>query len=205
MIFPAYFQHFQKSDSAIFWASTIREIQEILFFQWKSAVPAIFREFRLQKSVLLTIEQCLMVGIVINNVFVWKNNKIKGKSPIKICTNSDFRHISSIFGRKRIFLKNRTRPYASLCKKSDKTNEEISRKCQKTGFFSIFPAFSAGNEFFFENRAPSHFEYCHFASLCQKSEKTNELLSRKAGNRLTFLSKSPTRDFVTTKNLLASS
>ena len=32
-----------------------------------------------------------------------------------------------------------------LCeKKSEKTNDEISRKCQKTGFSSIFPAFSAG-------------------------------------------------------------
>ena len=32
--------------------------------------------------------------------------------------------------------------------KSEKTNDEISRKCQKTGFSGIFPAFSAGNEFF---------------------------------------------------------
>ena len=30
----------------------------------------------------------------------------------------------------------------------EKTNDEISRKCQKTGFSGIFPAFSAGNEFF---------------------------------------------------------
>ena len=36
---------------------------------------------------------------------------------------------------------------------------------------------------FFENRAPSHFGHCHFASLCQKSEKTNEPIPRKAGNR----------------------
>ena len=69
---------------------------------------------------------------------------------MKICINGDFRHISGIFGRKKIFLKNRTRPhfghcyYASLSQKSDKTNDEISRKCQKTGFSGIFPAFSAG-------------------------------------------------------------
>ena len=31
--------------------STVREIQEIPFFRRKSAVPAIFRKFRLQKSV----------------------------------------------------------------------------------------------------------------------------------------------------------
>ena len=32
-------------------------------------------------------------------------------------------------------------------KKSEKTNEGISRKCQKTGFFGIFPVFSAGKKF----------------------------------------------------------
>ena len=38
---------------------------------------------------------------------------------------------------------------------------------------------------FSENRAPSHFGHCHFASLCQKSAKNNEPISRKAGNRRT--------------------
>ena len=38
-------------------------------FRRKKAVPAIFRKFQLQKSVQLTIEPCLMVGIVISNVF----------------------------------------------------------------------------------------------------------------------------------------
>ena len=38
--------------------------------------------------------------------------------------------------------------------------------------------------FFFENRAPSLFGHCcHFAPLCQKSEKTNEPIPRIAGNR----------------------
>ena len=50
--------------------STARVIKKIPFFRQKSAVPAIFRKFRLQKSVLLTNEPCLMVGIVINDVFV---------------------------------------------------------------------------------------------------------------------------------------
>ena len=35
-------------------------------------------------------------------------------------------------------------------KNQKKTNDEILRKCQKTGFSGIFPAFSAGNEFFLE-------------------------------------------------------
>ena len=69
---------------------------------------------------------------------------------MKICKNGNFRHISGILDRKKIFLQNRTRSYfehcqyAFLCKKSEKTNDEISRKCQKTGFSGIFPAFSAG-------------------------------------------------------------
>ena len=49
--------------------STAREIQEIPIFRQKSAVPAIFRKLRLQKSVLMAIESCLMVNIVINNSF----------------------------------------------------------------------------------------------------------------------------------------
>ena len=69
---------------------------------------------------------------------------------MKMCKNGDFRHISGIFGRKKVFLKNRARPYFDYCyyaflnKESVKTNDEISKKCQKTGFSGIFPAFSAG-------------------------------------------------------------
>ena len=46
--------------------STGREIQGMPFF---SDVPAIFRKFQLQKSVYLTNEPCLMLGMVISNVF----------------------------------------------------------------------------------------------------------------------------------------
>ena len=95
--------------------STAPEIQEIPFFRRKLAVPAIFEKFRVQKKVLMTIEPCLMVGIVINNIFEWKNNEIKGKSPMKICKNGEFRHISGNFGRKKIFLKNRTQPCFGHC------------------------------------------------------------------------------------------
>ena len=55
--------------------SIAQDVKEIPFFRRKSAVPAIFREFRLQKSVLLTMEPCLMVGIVINNVFCKKTKQ----------------------------------------------------------------------------------------------------------------------------------
>ena len=61
---------------------------------------------------------------------------------------------------------------------------EISTKSPKSGFSGTFPTFSAGI-LFLENWAPSHFGHYHYASLCQKSAKTNELISRKAGNRWT--------------------
>ena len=69
---------------------------------------------------------------------------------MKICKNGDFLHISGIFDWKRIFLKNvLSIANAHLYgKKSEKTNNQISRKCQKTGFSSIFLSFLAGNEFF---------------------------------------------------------
>ena len=69
---------------------------------------------------------------------------------MKMCKNGDFRHISGIFGRKKVFLKNWTRPffghcyYAYLNKESVKTKDEIFEKTPKTGFSGIFPAFSAG-------------------------------------------------------------
>ena len=55
----------------------------------------------------------------------------------------------------------------------------------KNRFFRHISGIFGRKKFFFENRAPSHFEHCHFAPLCQKSGKTNEPISRKAGNRRT--------------------
>ena len=75
-VFLACFRHFRpeksfyKSGSVTLWAIAIsnqcakfyeeivskaREIQEMQFFWRKSAVPGIFRKFRQQKSVILTI------------------------------------------------------------------------------------------------------------------------------------------------------
>ena len=60
--------------------STAREIRKMLFFRQKSTVQGIFRKFGLQKSVLLAIEPCLMVGIVIIMLSITflceKNNEI---------------------------------------------------------------------------------------------------------------------------------
>ena len=57
---------------------------------------------------------------------------------------------------------------ASLCKKSEKTDDEISRKCQKTGFSGIFPAFSAGKIYFLEIRL-RHFLGITILHLCAKN------------------------------------
>ena len=56
---------------------------------------------------------------------------------------------------------------------------------QKIAFFGPFPVLAAGKKIFIKNRAPSHFGHCHSASLCKKSEKTNEPITRKACNRRT--------------------
>ena len=53
---------------------------------------------------------------------------------------------------------------------------------KKPVFPAYFRLFWPGNSFF-ENRVPAHLRYCHFTSLCQKSEKTNEPIPRKAENR----------------------
>ena len=65
-------------------SSTARDIQEILLFRRKFAIPAIFRQVRLQKSVFLTIETYLMVGIAINNVFCVKKQRKTKKKPLSL-------------------------------------------------------------------------------------------------------------------------
>eukprot|EP00111_Clytia_hemisphaerica_P006880 TCONS_00019951-protein len=67
------------------------------------------------------------------------------------------------------------------CKKSEKINDLIFHKVQKTRFLAVF----CPPIFFFENRAPSHSRVYSFASLCKKSEKTNEPIMRKANNEQT--------------------
>ena len=76
------------------------------------------------------------------------------KSPMKMCKKA----ISGIFPAfsvgKKFFLKITLGHALAIAithfwtKKSIKTNDEISRKCQKTGFSGIFPAFSAGKKCF---------------------------------------------------------
>ena len=81
---------------------------------------------------------------------MWKNKNYTEKVQWKCAKTA----ISGIFGRKKVFLKNRARPYFDYCyyaflnKESVKTNDEILRKCQKTGFSGIFPVFSAGKKCF---------------------------------------------------------
>ena len=53
----------------------------------------------------------------------------------------------------------------------------------KNRFFRHISGIFGRKNMFFKNRARSHFGHCHFASLCQKPEKTNDPILRKAGNR----------------------
>ena len=95
---------------------------------------------------------------------------------MKICKNDDFRQIAGIFDREKIFHKDRTR----LCAKNQKKLMMKSREnAQKPVFPAHFRHFRPEINFS-GNRAPSH-----FGSLCQKSAKTNEQISRKASNERT--------------------
>ena len=108
-----------------------------------------------------------------------------------MCKNGDFRHISGIFGRKKIFLKNRARPYFDYCyyaflnKQSVKTIDEISRKCQKIGFSGIFPAFSAGKKFF-SKIGLGHIMGIANTHLCAKNQKKLMMKSRENAKKSVF-------------------
>ena len=107
---------------------------------------------------------------------------------MKNCKNGDFRHISGILAGKKISLKielghvlNITN--AHLCGENQKNLMMKSREnAKKPGFPVYFRHFRPEMDFFSEIDGNGH---CHFASLCQKSAKTNEPISRKAGNRRT--------------------
>ena len=93
----------------------------------------------------------------------------------------------AILSRKKIFGKKLLEPFfrgpfpPHLHKKSEKSNEAILHKVKKTLFLGSFlPKFA--QKIFLKNRASSHFGHYHFASVCKKSEKTNEPIPRKAGN-----------------------
>ena len=101
---------------------------------------------------------------------------------MKICKNGNFRYIYGIFDRKKKFSKIGlghvlSNPNTSLSKKSEKTNDEISRKCPKTGFSGIFPAFSAGNEFFLKIGL-RHILGIAILHLCAKNQKKKMSQSR---------------------------
>ena len=77
----------------------------------------IFRKFRVQKSVIINNWLGFDHGYYYKSIMslIEKNKEIGGKDPTKICKNGDFRQIFGIFGRKKIFFKNRTRSYFEHC------------------------------------------------------------------------------------------
>ena len=60
--------------------------------------------------------------------------------------------------------------------KSEKTNDKTSRKCPKNRFFRHISGIFGRKKIFFENPAPSLFEYHHFASLCKKLETSDTFM-----------------------------
>ena len=70
-------------------------------------------------------------------------------------------------------------------KNQNKLMKESPENAKKNWFFRHISGIFSQKKNFSRNRALSHFGDCHFASLCQKSEKTNEPISRKAGNEQT--------------------
>ena len=103
-----------------------------------------------------------ILGIAINFILREKTKKYKEKVQWK---NGDFRHIPGIFGRKKVFLKNRSRSclghwyYAFMNKQSVKTNDEISRKRQKL----VFPAYFS--HFLQEKYVFSKIGLCHILGI----------------------------------------
>ena len=94
------------------------------------------------------------------------------------------------YERIRIFRKKTLGPFydplfpLTLCKKSEKTNEPILRKVQKTlfsGHFERARARPGGTRIFSENPASSLSSTYQVTPLCKKTEKTNERLLRKSG------------------------
>ena len=143
------------------------------FFRRKSAVPGIFRQFRQQKSVLLTIEPCLMAGIVINNIFEWKNNEIKGKSPMKICKNGEFRYFRP---EKDFSQKSDSMFWAFLiCIFVQKIRKKLMMKSRENAQKPVFPAyfrnFRPEKNFFFKSGSVTFWAlpFCTFVPKIRKS------------------------------------
>ena len=93
------------------------------------------------------------LGIAFNYVLCEKTRNIQKKSNENV-KKRRFPAYFRYFRPEKKFIKNRTRLYLGHCyyaflnKETVKTKDEISRKCQKTGFSGIFPAFSAGKKCF---------------------------------------------------------
>ena len=141
----------------------------------------IFGKFRLQKSVLLTIEPCLMVGIVINNVFVWKKQRNIRKKSDENLQKPRFSAEKKFFSKIRLghVL---SIPNTHLCAKNQ---EKLMMKSRENAKKPVFPAYFRHfrpENMFFENWAPSHFRHCYFATVCKISWKNIKYSSRNSRN-----------------------
>ena len=100
--------------------------------------------------------------------------------------------ISGIFHRKKFFSKigfGHVMSIANthLCAKNWKKLMIKSRENAKKPVFTAYFRHFRPEKIFFRKlgSVTLHFRHCHFASLCQKSAKNNEPISRKVGDRRT--------------------
>ena len=110
----------------------------------------------MQKSVILTIDSGLIMGVIIDQLCLWvkKQRNIWKKHNENLQKRRFPPYFQNFRTEKIFFLKFWLGHILTIVNKhlwalkSEKTNDKISRKCQKTGFSGIFPAFSTGKIFF---------------------------------------------------------
>ena len=124
-----------------------RDMLEKPFFRRFRPFPVIFQQFRVQRRLLPLVWRRFWVGMIKTRLWTKNYFTIVTKMLTGLPKISDFRHISGSTDRKKFFHEKRIplQPiynlYASLSKKSQKTNDKILRKVQKTVISGIFPAF----------------------------------------------------------------
>ena len=100
-------------------------------------------------------------------------------------TKTIFFYPQTFFSRKSAYITFLEALQASLVKKISKILWTVFEKIEKTAIFGRKTAFFDPPKFFFENPAPSLFRNHNRLPSYQKSEKSNDRITRKVGNRRT--------------------
>ena len=99
-----------------------------------------------------------------------KNKEIYGKNPIKFAKTAISAIFPAFLAGKKMFLKIRLDYILSIvnmhfCAKNQKELMIKSRENAKKAFFRDISGIFGRKNILFDNRAPSHFEHYHFASV----------------------------------------